>query len=388
MKFNIRPAEIKKLLKGVGASKPAPEESITISACAARVFVEYKGDVGGIEHLVLADGAVTLPAKKLVDLLSTYKGVKSLHFEGGPKVLKVDSLTMPIIRWEPNPKPPADFQIFPVTDTTITKTPKPTRSSESGGRKPLPLPKSSVSLPIPERLPKRIEPCPIVEAAVELRFVSTESWRNLPGLLSPRLRERYPQESELPLAQIPERIRQQEAIYTYQALLQYEGPEFLIRFGPRVLTLITRTHQYPGWQRFREELTWLWKTADAAGFVQEGERLGLRYVDFFSQNIFSLVVLGVSVAGRELAGLEQSFSVVVPWDESTARLVLANGAFLNDGRETQRGSILDLDVWQQLASEDVFPDALSRIENLHDVNKKLFFGLLKPEFLATLKPIY
>ncbi len=247
----------------------------------------------------------------------------------------------------------------------------------------MPLP-----IPIPERLPSRIEPCPIVEAAVELRFVSTESWRNLPGLLSARLRKRYPQESELPLAQIPESMRQQEAGFTYQPLLQYEGPEFLIRFGPRVLTLITRTHGYPGWPRFREELAWLWDEVAAAGFVQEGERLGVRYVDFFKQDIFSLVVLGVSVAGQEFAGLEQSFSTVIPWEKSTARLVLTNGAFLNDGKETRRGSILDLDAWQRLASEDVFAEAAAQIERLHEVNKKLFFGLLKPEFLATLNPVY
>ncbi len=194
----------------------------------------------------------------------------------------------------------------------------------------------------------------------------------------------------MPLAQIPESIRQQEAGFTYQALLQYEGPEFLIRFGPRVLTLITRRHRYPGWARFREELAWLWEEAAAAGFVQEGERLAVRYVDFFAQDIFSLVVLGVSVAGQEFAGMEQSFSTVIPWEDSTARLVLSNGAFLSDGRETHRGSILDLEVWQRLASENVFVQAAiyAQIERLHEVNKKLFFGLLKPEFLGTLYPVY
>jgi len=243
-------------------------------------------------------------------------------------------------------------------------------------------------IPIPERLPTQIEPCPIVEAAVELRFVSTESWRNLPGMLSPRLRKRYPHEIELPLAQLPESVRQQEGSFTYQPLLQYEGAEFLIRFGPRALSLITRTHKYPGWPRFREELTWLWEEMAAAGFVQEGERLGVRYVDFFTQDIFSLVVLDVSVDGQELEGLEQSFTAVVPWEKSTARLVLTSGAFLNDGKATRRGSILDLDVWQRLASENVFADAAAQVERLHDVNKKLFFGLLKPDFLATLNPVY
>lgn len=243
-------------------------------------------------------------------------------------------------------------------------------------------------IPTPERLPIRIEPCPIVEAAVELRFVSSESWRNLPGLFSRRLKKRFPKESELPLAQIPEALRQQEANLTYQPLLQYEAADFLIRFGPRVLTLITRANRYPGWQRFREEIAWLLEETAAAGFVQEGERLGVRYVDFFAEDIFSLVVLGISVAGHELTGLEQSFSAVIPLDDSTARLTLTNSAFLDDGTETRRGSILDLDVWTRLASENVFADAAAQIEHMHLENKRLFFGLLKPESLVKLNPVY
>ena len=247
---------------------------------------------------------------------------------------------------------------------------------------------TSFPVPIPDRLPAKISPCPIVEAAVELRYVSSEPWRNIPGLLAPRLRKRYPQESELPLNQLPEPIRQQEASFTYQPLLQYEGSDFLIRFGPRVLSLITRTNQYPGWHRVSEELSWLWQQMATAGFVQEGERVGVRYVDFFTEDIFSLVVLAVSVARQEVTGVEQSFSVVVPWEQATARLVLTNGAFLNDGKRSRRGSILDLDVWHRLSSENVFADAPEKVERLHDVNKKLFFGLLKPEFLATLNPTY
>jgi len=48
---------------------------------------------------------------------------------------------------------------------------------------------------LPERLPVRIEPCPIVEAVFVVRFVSTESWTTMPGLIFARIRgirERYP----------------------------------------------------------------------------------------------------------------------------------------------------------------------------------------------------
>lgn len=119
MKFAIASADLETLLKGAGVTKPKKADSFTLSACAARVFVEFKGDVAGIEELVLADGAVTLPAQKFLALLKTYKGTRALSFEGGPNGLKVQNFTMPVLAWNPQPKPPAHFHVFPVTDLGV-----------------------------------------------------------------------------------------------------------------------------------------------------------------------------------------------------------------------------------------------------------------------------
>ena len=70
-----------------------------------------------------------------------------------------------------------------------------------------------------ERLPIKIHPCPIVEAILEIRFVTSESWRTLPGLLFASIRDRYPEQKDLPLAQLPEEIRRREPAFTYQPLV-------------------------------------------------------------------------------------------------------------------------------------------------------------------------
>ena len=59
MKFIITLKDLKALVKGVGLVKPKPGR-FTLFACAARVFVEWRGEVAGIEELVLADGTVTM----------------------------------------------------------------------------------------------------------------------------------------------------------------------------------------------------------------------------------------------------------------------------------------------------------------------------------------
>jgi hypothetical protein len=95
--------------------RPGKADNFTLSACAARVFIEFKGDVAGIEALVFADGAVMLPAKGFRELLKTYKGTRFLNFEGNSDGLQIQTFRMPVLRYNPHPKPPADFHVFPAT---------------------------------------------------------------------------------------------------------------------------------------------------------------------------------------------------------------------------------------------------------------------------------
>lgn len=113
MKFTIARADLESLLKAV-ILRPRKDETVILSACAALVFVECKGNVAGIEALVFGDGAVTLPAQKFRDLLKTYKGTRFLTFEWGADGLHVQNFRMPVIGYDPRPKPPADFPVFPV----------------------------------------------------------------------------------------------------------------------------------------------------------------------------------------------------------------------------------------------------------------------------------
>src|SRR6266487_5438916 len=128
-------------------------------------------------------------------------------------------------------------------------------------------------IPTPDRLPIKIDPCPIAEAILEVRFVTSESWRTLPGLLFAHIRERYPEQKDLPLAQLPEEIRRHEPAFTYQPLVQFLGRDFLIQFGPRVVSLVTKPNQYPGWLAVEHEMTLLLKLLQKIGFIAEGERL-------------------------------------------------------------------------------------------------------------------
>jgi uncharacterized protein (TIGR04255 family) len=242
-------------------------------------------------------------------------------------------------------------------------------------------------IPIPDRLPIKIDPCPIAEAILEIRFVTSESWPTLPGLLFGRIRERYPEQKGLPLAELPEEIRRHQPAFAYQPLIQFLGRDFLIQFGPRVVSLVTKSKEYPGWAALEKEMTWLVSELQQTGFVSEGERLGVRYINFFTFDIFEKLVLEVSTSKKRLAG-ELSVTSVLTRPPLTSRLLVANSAILGTGDSARLGSVLDVDVWLGSLDFDLFQNGLAKFGEAHHFEKQIFFGLLKPDFLATLNPVY
>lgn len=249
---------------------------------------------------------------------------------------------------------------------------------------------SPMSFPIalPERLPRRISPCPIVEAVFEARFVSTQPWATLPGLLFSQIRERYRDQVNLPLLQLPEQVRMQDPALAHLPLLQFRGETFLVQLGPRVVSLVTKHRQYPGWAAIREELYWLLPRVRSAGFVREPERLGVRYIDFFAGDLFPQLRLGVQVDGVPLQKHQVDLTTILRFDRISARLQVSNGAIVGYPGGPEVGSVLDLDTWLGPADADLFENGLERFGELHATVKRVFFGLLKPDYLQQLHPEY
>ncbi len=241
---------------------------------------------------------------------------------------------------------------------------------------------------IPERLPLHIEPCPIVEAIFEARFVSPEAWATMPGLLFAQIREKYPEQKQLPVAQLPEEIRRQDPALQILPMMQFVGNNFLVQLGPRVVSLVTKPNAYPGWTAIESELKWLIERLKSAGFVGETERIGARYIDFFDGNIFGALQLSVQINNQPLAGAQTDLATVLRRGRLAIRLQVTNGAIVATKEGPKPGSVLDVDAWAGPPEVDIFGNGLACFAEIHQTIKGLFFGLLKPEFLGKLKPAY
>jgi len=238
-------------------------------------------------------------------------------------------------------------------------------------------------------LPSRIDPCSIVEAIFEIRFTSAHQWSTMPGLLFAQIRDRYGEERSLPLLQVPDELRRQNPALANLPLVQFLGDDFLVQLGPRVVSLVTKPNRYPGWTAITNELAWFLRCVEASGIVAEGERLGVRYIDFFPTNIFPKLVFELTVAGRPIHDEERQITMVFKRNELALRLLVTNSAIVTDSSgEPHSGSIIDMDAWFGALDFELFKNILARFDDAHSTIKSLFFGLLRPEYLRTLKPQY
>jgi uncharacterized protein (TIGR04255 family) len=114
----------------------------------------------------------------------------------------------------------------------------------------------------------------------------------------------------------------------------------------------------------------------------------MRYIDFFAEDIFPHLVIGIRADGEPVEGFDMSFTTAFCSGDFNARLILNNGALVTRPDGVIRGSILDLDLGLESSAFDVFENSLERFEEAHRRNKEIFFGLLKPEFLGRLSPKY
>jgi uncharacterized protein (TIGR04255 family) len=241
---------------------------------------------------------------------------------------------------------------------------------------------------IPERMPSQISPCPILEAVFEARFVSPQPWATMPGLLFAQIRDKYPEQKSLPVSQLSEEIRRQDPTLMILPQIQFLSASFLIQLGPRIISLTTKPNAYPGWRAIEEELKWLLERLKAAGFVGETERLGARYIDFFGMDVFTALYFGPQINNQPLLGTQTDITTFFRRDALSVRLHVTNGAIVATKDGPASGSVLDIDASFGPLDVDLFGNGLARFAEAHRALKGMFFGLIKPEFLAKLNPTY
>jgi len=235
------------------------------------------------------------------------------------------------------------------------------------------------------KLPKKINPCPIIEAIAEIRFESLVPADAILGVLYKDFKDDFPQPIvKLPILQIPEAIRLNDPNLLNKPYYQLKNGTFIFQIGPRALSVISQK-EYVGWENYAKKINECFKKAQNLGIFSQIKRLGIRYVNFFDNDIFEKINLEVLKEKETLKSEEFFIRTKLKAGQFVSNLQIANKAEIMRNNILSKGSIIDIDTFLE---KDNFVLTESLIEECRAEENKLFFSLLKEEFLKQLNPEY
>ncbi len=236
--------------------------------------------------------------------------------------------------------------------------------------------------------PTKITPDPIIDAVVELRFNSSVPEDAVLGMLFSQIKSKYKEFKKLPVADLPREFRINDPNLQFNPHYQCEVGQYKLSVGPKVVSL-TNPGKYAGWKEdFFPELSFVLKHLKDSNIADNFTRIGIRYIDFFELNIFDKINLSISLHGKPLDALQQTFNVIFKNEDFLTRVQVVNNITARVGNTNKFGSVIDTDTYIESKKGFSFEGIEKTIDNCHESSVKLFFDLLNKEFIETLNPEY
>ena len=238
------------------------------------------------------------------------------------------------------------------------------------------------------KIPSKLINSPIVEAITEVRFSSDVPHDAIIGIIYNSFKKQFPKLDRLPLLSVPEQIRSSDKTLILQPLYKLDGKDYSLQVGPKLFSLVTK-NQYPGWTKYLEELKIVFEAIIKLTFIRKFERLGMRYINFFEGDIIDKCNFSLTLYGSPHSSKELYLQTVKEEGRFKALLQISNSAKRPVGvNDMKSGSVIDIDVSSETLGENFSMDYQTVLIEAHELQKKLFFSLLKDEFITTLKPEY
>lgn len=240
-------------------------------------------------------------------------------------------------------------------------------------------------------VPKKISPDPIQQAIVQIKFNSNFSAELIPGFIFQSLDESYFYVNR-PLGQAPS--KQDGIVFELPAQNLFHNEKITILVLPNSL-IFNFKESYISWAEYLPEIKKALEQIAPSNVIHEFTQLGVRYVNNFKGTLLSdSVKFKFEFGHPEVTSNSYSFRSDFFYGEYLVNLNLQQNtplASLNPADpQAEKISVLDIDViignLGMAASQ--LPDILKHIDQMHTVEKEIFFKSLKSDFLATLNPEY
>lgn len=236
-------------------------------------------------------------------------------------------------------------------------------------------------------LPRKISPCPIHEAIMEVRYEPKAPGEAIFGLIYSKFKDIYPTIVKQPVLQIPEAIRDKDMNLRNLPEYRLMSGDFSLLVGRRTFA-ISNEGEYRGWDNFYS------RTRDALGKLNELSlignvtRIGLRYINAFEFDILEHSTLKVTLAEHPLHSTNTHIVAKIPVEQFTHTMQVVNNTEIKSGERVFSGSVIDIDTAFEPGDAIQYQDIPELVSTAHVEEKRLFFSLLTEQYLASLNPEY
>lgn len=233
--------------------------------------------------------------------------------------------------------------------------------------------------------PKKITPNPLASSTIEIRFKTAKESSSILKSFFDVLSDELP---KLESTSIPReiRIKHQDLKYVPDYILSND--DYSVSFNENFVGFENIT-EYQLWGEYSSVFKKILDSILSTNIIENIERIGVRYQSKFETNDFSNIVK--EIPKLKIDEFEENFlaySTKLNSDEFDILLRLKKDITESefDSEEEKKEQLIDIDVY--ILGNIEYSDIFNKINSAHILLKKLFFGLLKDDFIKTLNPEY
>lgn len=246
------------------------------------------------------------------------------------------------------------------------------------------------------KLPIRLNKEPLIDVLFECRFSTSHPMSNiLPGIFYNSFQGEEKKLEKLPQLEIPDFLRRNDPNLKYAPLVKVKMPYYSILVGDSSIS-ISCNLPYRGWGSFKEIIKKVIDILRNTKLIDSIERFSLKYVDFI-ENLKSIdhdkiVNLNININGYDIKNEFYQLRMDVPLEDHICIIQVISKANISiQGKSEKNGIVVDIDTIKNVNNsslEEFELDLDKKLEKMHLINKKMFFGCLSMETIDSLEPEY
>lgn len=235
------------------------------------------------------------------------------------------------------------------------------------------------------KLPIEISPNPLVTSTIELRFLTKASSIDLFPVVYQAFSSLFP---KFEVSNLPSDVKSSNPQFKFAPDYMLSNENYRLSFSNTVLSF-EHVSEYQFWGNYFPFVSSCYEKFFNLVKAEFIERIGVRYASVLDKTESANQVL-VSVPVIGLKGYEEKFEhyrTIVTVDDIKLLLQVFDNAKAEKKDQTISGVYIDIDASFEQKIQPT-GTALEIIDRLHLEQKKLFFSLLKEDYIQTLNPKY